>query len=508
MRKKQSWKLLGNRFFQNGMEIILVSTAIIGMTVLLPSCTGKKEEPTRPNVLFIAIDDLRPELNCYGNEHISSPHIDRLAEQGVLFERAYCQQAICMASRASLFSGYHAAYRQIYSCRSLKDLMPGVLTINQLFSNAGYDVLGIGKLYHHREDHEEQFGDTWRNTRTWEGDNTQGRGYVTPGAIASLTDEGRGPAWEMAAVEDNAYRDGFYAEWVSQKLVELKDAEKPFFLGVGFHKPHLPFNAPQKYWDLYDREAIATAQNPFYPENGSAYGKHNFGELRNYTNIPKGNTPLTEETAKTLIHGYYACVSYVDAQVGKIMGALEASGLADNTVIILWGDHGWKLGEHGMWCKHTNFDLDTRVPMIISAPGMQQNVKTSSFAGFVDIFPTLADLCGLEIPGQLHGKSLVPVLEDPAALVKDHAYSVWPSYRASRTNPEEAILGFSFRTDQFRYTEWVRLHSGELLDRELYDHETDPAENENVIDDQQYADELPGLENKIDFYRENYMGEE
>ncbi len=476
---------------------------LIGMNSILCACT-EKEPQRHPNVLFIAVDDLRPELNCYGNSQIVSPNIDRLAENGVLFQHAYCQQAICMASRASIFSGYYTNSNRIYSCLSVEDLMPGTLTLNQFFSNSGYDVYGIGKLYHHEEDNIAQFGETWKECAKKAKGKTKGRGYLTNEAIASLTPEGRGPAWECADTDDDQYREGYYADWAVGKLKELKKPEKPFFLGIGFHKPHLPFNAPKKYWDLYDPENIETAPNPFYPENGSRYGKHNFGELRNYTNIPKGDTALTENVQKTLIHGYRACVSYTDAQIGKVLGALDANGLAENTIVVLWGDHGWKLGEHGMWCKHTDFELDTRVSLIIAAPGMKKNVKTDSFAEYVDIFPTLADLCGFEVPAHLHGKSLVPVLKKPCASVQGQAFSVWPSYRASRTDSTQSILGYSVRTKDFRYTEWIKIGTGELLDRELYDHRTDPQENKNVVDDEKYRAELPGLAGSISNFREKY----
>jgi iduronate 2-sulfatase len=476
-----------------------------GIALTLFARSEKQPALENLNVLFIAVDDLRPELNCYGNNKIISPNIDRLAQKGVLFERAYCQQAICMASRASIFTGIYPASNHLYSCLSVDSLMPGAVTINKHFANAGYEVLGIGKLYHYGEDHREQFGDTWLNNRTWVGDQNQGRGYITEESFAQLIDEGRGPAWENADVPDNAYRDGFYADRAIGMLGELKNSEKPFFLGVGFHKPHLPFNAPKKYWDLYDPDEIATAENPHYPENGSEYGWHNSSELRNYTNIPKDQKPLPIDMQKMLIHGYRACVSYVDAQVGRILDALEANGLSENTVVIFWGDHGWKLGEHGMWIKHTNFEIDTRVPVIIAAPGMKQNVKSTSFAEFVDVFPTLADLCGLEIPQQLHGRSLVPVLTDPAESVRDHAFSIWPSYRANRRDSEKAILGYSVRTNNYRYTEWIHAHSDELLDRELYNHINDPSENKNVISDEQYAEDLPALEALLQNYRDNYQ---
>ncbi len=487
-------------------KVVWGAMASLGLSMTFGSCTAESPAKKELNVLFIAVDDLRPELNCYGNNRVISPNIDRLANQGVLFERAYCQQAICMASRASLFTGLYPSTNRIYSCLSVDELMPGQLTINQLFSQAGYDVYGTGKLYHHGVDHQKQFGEVWMNTRTWEGDKSVGRGYITPEAIAQNTFQkgpGRvqGPAWEIADAEDNEYKDGFTAEWVVNKLGELKKSEKPFFLGVGFAKPHLPFNAPRKYWDLYNPDEITTANNPFFPVNSSTYSQNNFGELRNYSNIPGGDTILSFEIQKRLIHGYRACVSFLDAQIGKVLDALEANGLAENTVVILWGDHGWKLGDHGMWCKHTNFEVDTHVPLIIAAPGYKRNVRTASFAEFVDLFPTLADLCGMDVPDHLHGKSLVPVLQDPSTSVKDQAFSVYPA--GSRENEEKVILGYSVRTDRFRYTEWRYKVSGEILDRELYDHASS-GENVNVVNNPNYAPFLPELQAKISQFSSTY----
>ncbi len=495
----------------NWSKILSSGLAPLSLSFALFSCAEKEVVPGELNILFISIDDLRPELNCYGTRHILSPNIDRLAEQGVLFERAYCQQAICMASRASLFTGYHAASNRIYTTLSVSELMPDVLTLNKFFSNKGYDVFGIGKLYHYNEDHLEQFGETWRKNRTWEGDRTVG-GYLTPEAISQRGESGglvKGPAWEITDAEDNDYRDGFYADWVVRKLGELKNAENPFFMGVGFHKPHLPFNAPRKYWEMYDSDQIFTADNPFYPVNGSPYGITGYGELRNYSNIPTDrNVPIPEDIQKMLIHGYFACVTYVDALVGKILDALEENGLAENTVVVLWGDHGWKLGEHGLWCKHSNFELDARVPLIISAPGMKKNAKTKSFAEIVDLFPTLADLCGFEIPEHLDGNSLVPVLKDPSHKVKEHAYTIWPSYMGDRYDKERLIQGYSVRTDNYRYNEWIHVNSGEIMDRELYDLGKDPKQNENVISDKQYTEELPALEELIRDYIMMYTREE
>lgn len=489
--------------------------ASLGLSLTPEPVTGEKESPERHNILFISIDDLRTELNSYSRDHIISPNIDRLASQGIRFERAYVQMAICHASRASMLTGYQPVANHIYSTFSVEQLMPGALTINKFFENQGYDVFGIGKLYHYPEDYIEQFDDGLRNQLSdWVGNipqgsgyitPSQGRGYITPEAISQMDESGRGPAWEYADVEDNAYFDGYLTDRIVERLGQVRDSDRPFFIGVGFMKPHLPFNAPQKYWDLYDHDEITTADNPYYPINGSIYGKHAFGELRNYSNIPDDQSePIDLDTQKMLIHGYYACVSYIDAQIGKIHKALEENGLLDNTIIVLWSDHGFKLGEHGMWAKHTNFEHDTRIPMIFSGPGIEKNAVTYSFAQSVDIFPTLADLTGFDVPDQLHGTSLVPVLQNPEAKVQDQAYSIWPSYRGNRRVQEEAILGYSVRTESFRYTKWVQVSSGEVLDQELFDHAKDPEENRNVIDDPQYAGSLPELVSLIRDYMVRY----
>ena len=480
--------------------ILLTGILPVTLSACFTSCGNiAKEEAPKPNILFIMVDDLRPELNCYGSNHIISPHIDNLAREGVLFLRAYVQQAICMASRASLLSGYNPTEHRIYSCLSVQELMPGIETLNLFFENNGYTISGKGKIYHYREDHLEQLGEEWLPVDPSE--SLPGRGYITPEAIAQMDDTGRGPAWEIADVEDHEYRDGFYALWAVEQMEKLKESDDPFFLAVGFHKPHLPFNAPQKYWDMYDHESIRLTDQPNYPENGSLYGLHNFGELRNYTNIPKGNEPIPDDMARMLIHGYYACVSYIDAQIGIIMDALEENGLKDNTIVIFMGDHGFKLGEHGMWVKHTNFELDTRVPLIFSGPGIQKNQTTRSFAEYTDIYPTLAELAGLEPPAHLQGVSLVPVLKDPEKSVRDAAYSVWTSYEGVRTDEERVILGYSVRTDEFRYNEWFHVASDSLLDRELYDHRQNSREEVNIINDPSVAEYLPELEQMIYNYR-------
>ncbi len=457
------------------------------MLIGILGCSGGLEDSgkSKPNILFIAVDDLRPELGCYGNNQIKSPNIDKLASEGLLFNRAYCQQAICMASRASLMSGLRPDTLNIYNCESLEKDAPDILTLDQHFENNGYEIWAAGKIYHHGIDYEVQFGDAYIKVKTEQ----LGRGYLSEEAIRIVEEYnnwyketrkeqggGRGPAFEWPEVPDDAYHDGKMTDMAIEKLAGLKSGEKPFFMAVGYKKPHLPFNAPRKYWDLYDADEIKQADNPFMPEDVSQYFNYNFGELRNYAGIPKGNGKFDEKLNKTLKHGYYACVSYIDAQIGRLMKSLKENGLDENTIIILWGDHGWKLGEHGMWCKHTQFHLDNHVPMLIRAPG-QTPAKTNALVEFVDIYPSLCELAGLELPVHLQGKSFVPLIENPEKEWKEGAISVWP---LGRTNPENLIMGYTIQTEQHRYTEWIRESTGEKLACDLFDHQADPDENRNI----------------------------
>ncbi len=460
----------------------------------------------KPNVLFIAVDDLRPQLGCYGNTRMISPNIDRLASEGILFERAYCQEPICMASRASLLSGYRPDFAQIYNCDPLEKLIPNALTLNKHFENNGYQIWASGKIYHHKEDHKKQFGEKWINPKgSW-----AGRGYLSEKAkrvvnkyakeyskIRGRKSEGRGPAFESPDVPDNAYYDGLQTDLAIEQLQKFSSSTKPFFMAVGYKKPHLPFNAPKKYWDLYPPEKIKLADNPFLPKNATEFTPYNFGELRNYHGIPKNREVLPDSISRKLIHGYYACVSYIDAQIGRLLSGLEKAGLKNNTIIVLWGDHGWKLGEHGMWCKHTPFELDAHVPMIFSVPHSKQKGKRArSFAEFVDIYPTLCELCGLELPDHLEGNSLVPVLKNPDIEYKKAAFTQWP--KVHRRNPDKVITGYSIKTDRYRYTEWIRNKTGDILARELYDHNIDPDENENVANDMNYKDIIKKMNEKLD----------
>lgn len=426
-----------------------------------------------PNVLFIAVDDLRPQLNCYGKTSMSTPHIDRLAARGVLFERAYCMVPTCGASRAALMTGIRPA-RQRFTTHltwAEKDAA-GLTTLNTHFKDHGYTTLSLGKVFHHPTDSEEGWSQpAWR---------PGGSGYQRQAernaAIAEdkrrypgKKKNGRGPAFEAADAADEDYPDGqlrVKAIETLQRLAETPD--QPFFLAVGFFKPHLPFTAPQRYWDLYDHQQIDLPDN-YHPPKGAPSGAvHSSGELRAYAGIPpKG--PVDRETARNLIHGYYACVSFTDAQIGRLIDELDRLNLSDNTIIVLWGDHGWQLGEHGMWNKHSCFETSMHAPLLVVAPQhdqVQPGSRVSALTEFIDIYPSLCELAGLPSPEHLQGQSFVPLLRDPQQSGKPFAIGRFGA-------------GDTIRTDDYRYSQYTD-QRGKVTGEMLYDHRTDPGENVNV----------------------------
>ena len=444
-----------------------------GLMFFSYSCHLKSTKP--PNILFIAVDDLRPELNCFGSHHIKSPNIDKVAHSGIIFQQAYCQVPVCGASRASLLTGLRPGYTWFidYDTWADKDA-PGALTLPQHFKNNGYYTLSNGKIFHHREDKLQSWSeDPWLPVDDVEGPKYW-RDYQLKDNIRILTSlEGNGPAFEKADVEDNAYFDGRLAEKCIRDLRRLKEMDQPFFLAAGFYKPHLPFNAPSKYWNLYKQEDIRLADNPFRPKHAPDASMHNFGELRNYTNIPNEG-PLPDSLARLLVHGYYACVSYTDTQIGKVLNELKNLGLDDNTIVIIWGDHGWNLGEHGLWCKHCNYETSLRAPIILQVPWLEGGLETDALVEFIDIYPTLCDLAGLEIPPHLQGESLRKYFNDPALPGKPYVFSRF-------------IRGESVKNADYRYTEWLNPESSRYADM-LYDHHNDPEENHNIAAEEPYTD--------------------
>ena len=430
----------------------------------------------RPNVLFIMADDLRSELGCMGAKHVISPYLDALAARGRLFTRAYCQQAVCNPSRASMMTGLRPDTLRIWDLPThLRDSRPEVITLPQHFKNHGYFTQGIGKLFHNWRQEIQGDPQSWSVPQVLH--------YATHGSDQPTLPEGdelppnfsRNPKCDRRAVPDNAYFDGRIADLAIDALGQLKKKQQPFFLGVGFWKPHLPFNAPKKYWDLYDPAKLPPVTNPQRPSNAPDIAFHDAREmLRSF-----GGKQPTPAQRRELRHGYYAAISYMDAQIGRVLAELDRLGLQENTLVAFASDHGFHLGEHGLWAKTSCFEWDASVPMIIATPKQNHpGQSTAALAELLDLYPTLTELAGLPKPKHLEGKSLVPVLHNPKATIKTAAYTQHPRPAYFKGKPE--AMGYSLRTADARYTEWRDWKTGRLLARELYDHTVDPGENHNV----------------------------
>lgn len=479
----------------------LLSTLIL-MCALLPvnAVDTAQPETGRFNVLFIVVDDLRPELGCYGVDSMHTPNIDRLARSGMCFTHAFCQQAVCSPSRTSVLTGLRPDTTRIYDLIThFRKNVPDALTLPEHFKKHGYHTQALSKVFHNGLDdpqswsvpHWEPIAETYHNPESLAAV-AERRRQLKPQAT-QMADQSverdpktglqlvlkrnptitKGPSWEAADVADNELADGKTADKAVALLTELKD--KPFFLAVGFYKPHLPFVAPKKYFDLYSPASVRLADNPNPPENVPLIAMHDSPELRSYSDIPKVG-PVSKSQARDLIRAYRAATSFTDAQIGRVLDELERLGLRDKTIVVLWGDHGWHLGEHGLWTKHTNFEVATRAPLIISSPGQQHaGSKISSLVEFVDMYPTLCELAGLPIPDGLEGTSLSPLLREPARPWKQTVFSQFPRGK---------VMGHSIRTQRYRYTEWAE-PGKEPVGVELYDHETDPGENVNLANQPQ-----------------------
>jgi iduronate 2-sulfatase len=447
------------------------------------SATAQKQEQ-KPNVLLIVSDDLRPELGCYGAAHMVTPNVDRLAEEGMLFERAYVQQAVCTASRASFLTGLRpdqTGSDYPYSIYTVEQLFEGSRpSLPRHFMNEGYYVRCIGKIHHgYHEDFTEKSFDKWPPQ------------YVDPAA-----NQARGkdrPPYECADVPDETYQDGVNTAEALNTLRRMAKQDSPFFLGLGLWKPHLPWCAPKKYWNLYERDKIPLSPNPEHPEHSPDYST-DYCNLQKY-HIPDSPNHLLigdEETARTMKHAYFACVSYMDANVGKILAELDALGLRENTIVMLIGDHGWHLGDQDHWGKSTNFENATRAPWIISAPGFRRSQRSRSLVEYVDVFPTLCELAGVSVPDYLEGTSVVPILGNPRRDWKSAVFSQYP-----RGYPRAKFEGYAIRTDRYRYVQWREL-DGSFKSHELYDHKTDPIESVNLVDNPEYREVVEQLKKQLD----------
>jgi iduronate 2-sulfatase len=455
---------------------------------LLFVCLLSADSQKTPHILFIAVDDLRPELNCYGAERSISPNIDRLAAMGTLYENAYVQVPVCGASRASLMAGMYPTEKRFtwYGTRFDRPTSnqwgksctgaPNIPDIPEWFKENGYKTFSMGKIYHYAND----------NEQAW--DLIDRVGYFK--AYQLPENQGKSPAYESAPVEYNAYPTGIMTDKIIQQMRDAKDSDQPHFFTAGFSKPHLPFVAPKKYWDLYDAEDLTLPSNyTFFPKDAPSSANSEWGELRNmYDDIPSEG-PVSDAMALKLIHGYLACVSYTDDMIGKLLDELESLEMLDDTIVILWGDHGFQLGDHTLWCKHTLFETSMHAPLIISAPGYGSGQRVNSLVEMVDIYPTLCELAGLELPTHLQGKSLVPTMEDPNTT---HKKAIYGRYHAGET----------VRTERFQYSEWSN------GDKMLYDHKKDPNEDINVVANPKYAKVVEALAAALLKHREKIAFDE
>jgi len=455
-------------------------------TAALLAARGRAGEAPakRPNVLFIAADDLRPQLGCYGDPFAKTPHIDRLAARGVVFHRAYCQQALCSPSRISLMSGRRPATTRIYSIGpALRETMPDIVTLPQHFKNNGWFTRSLGKVYHIGIDDPASWSvPSFVSMKPRYGPEGTAavRRYTAEMKAAGkeIPKKGRGgafyagPAFEAPDVADDELADGDMTREAVAALADFaKKPDQPFFLGVGFVNPHVPYVAPKRYFDLYQPEKLVLPDNAYPPRNAPAFAARSGQDFLWHGNIPK-DLRITPEFGRQALHGYLAAISYVDAQVGRLLDALEKRGLAESTLVIFWGDNGYYLGEHGWWgSKHNCYEGATRVPLIVAAPGAKAaGQRTDALVEFVDLYPTLATLAGLPLTEGLEGTSFAPLLDEPKRPWKAAAFSQYPM---------GGHLGTAMRTNRYRYVEWAG-KGGHVAARELYDHASDPEENENV----------------------------
>jgi iduronate 2-sulfatase len=465
------------------VSVRLRHLAGVVLALLAGTCLDAAVGVARPkNVLFIVADDLRPELGCYGVPGVITPNLDALAGRGVVFNRAYCQQAVCNPSRSSALTGLRPDRIRVWDLGArFRETTPEAVTLPEYFKTRGYFTQGVGKIFHNETrvvPGRVSFTDpdSWSvppihaTGAHWEDDPTN------PAA--------KGGVIQAIEVADEAYFDGQIARDAVAALDQLSRRSEPFFLAVGFWKPHLPFNAPKKYWDLYERRQFASRDLAGFPNGAPEIARHNWSELRGYGGVPKEGA-LKDGQAAELWHGYYAGVSFLDAQVGKVLTRLRELGLEDDTIVVFWGDHGFHLGEHDLWAKTSNYELDARVPLIVTAPGVgKPGVRTDALVELVDVFPTVADLAGLPAPVGLDGMSLKAHLADPALPGKEFALTQHPHpfYGARWT-----AMGYALRTDRYRYIEWRDRATGMIMARELYDHADDSRETRNLIGSPRHA---------------------
>lgn len=468
------------------MFLSLVAGCVIGAP------RSRAADDARPNVLMILVDDLKPSFGAYGADFVHSPNLDALARRGVQFDLAYCNQAVCAPSRNNLMLSSRSTSLGIYGLSTnFRVAEPEAVTLLQHFMRNGYRTEGVGKVFHighGNTDDPASWSVPFQPDKVVDyalpestgGKLTREQAYFSNQELNRIGQLPRGAAWERADVADEAYADGRIAAEGIRRLQQAAESDQPFLLALGFVKPHLPFCAPEKYWAIYDDVDLPLAEYEQAPAGAPEYaGKPRYGELSQYKPIPSGEM-LDRDTQRQLVHGYYAALSFADAQIGKVLAELDRLGLDENTIIVLWGDHGYHLGDHDLWTKHTNYEQANRIPLVFAGPGVTAaGSRTKALAETVDIYPTLAELAGLPAPDgpqPIDGQSLAPVLQDPSRSVRDHAYHAYP--RSGR-------LGRAIRTSRYRLVEWKPIGAPTAeAEYELYDYQTDPQERRNLAADQ------------------------
>lgn len=445
----------------------LVAAFLVVIGTVSVHAIDTESAATPHNVLFIAVDDMKPLLDCYGDKTAIAPAMERIASGGTIFSNAQCQWPVCGPSRASLMTSLRPEATGVMNLKtSMREKNPDVLTLPQHFKQHGYATAGAGKIYDPRcvDDKKTLDEPSWSIP------------FVRPKS-KSKADSGKRFALAPDVADDELI-DGKIAQDGIKLMRKLGKSDKPFFLAVGFKKPHLPFVAPKKYWDLYQRDQFPLAEHPGGIANDSGYSLHDGTELRGYDGIPESGD-IPDDLQREAIHGYYACVSYVDTQIGLLLDELDALGLAENTTIVLWGDHGFHLGDHGMWGKHSTLEQAAHVPFLIKPAGGSATARpsTTSPVELTDIFPTLCEITKVDLPDGLSGRSLMPLIRGEEDHVRDGAITVFKS---------RGSIGYSYRTEQYRYTEWIN-KSNKVAATELYDYEKDPLETKNLIDDPDYS---------------------
>ena len=466
-------------------------------------------ENKKPNILFISVDDLNKTLGYYGNSQIKSPQIDKLASQGTAFVNNHCQQALCGPSRASILSGLRPDNGKIWELfTQVRIANPDMVSLPEYLRKYGYETAGSGKVY------DGSTVDNKRDSLSWSIPFVKPKGTrwlehnETDRFAGASNENNRNVPTEAPDRPESDFLDAKIVDEGLKLLDTMAKGNKPFFLAVGIKKPHLPFVAPKKYWDLYNRDSIKIAEVQEFHKSIPYYHFQPSWELRSgYAPIPKKD-PLPVAMQKELKHGYYACISHTDNQVGRLLKALEDLGIRENTIVVLWSDHGYHLGDHLMWNKFTNFEQSTATPLLISAPGYTLNNKTNSPTELVDVFPTLCDLVGIEIPNNIDGKSLVSILKNGKEKVKNYAMTQY--HRTTKNGIK--LEGYSIRTEQYRYTEWVKkmfkssdgkYNIKNVYASEFYDYERDPLEQKNLITEMKYKNEIEKHKKFMeDYFRE------